>query len=363
MNREQQAREETALLRSILGVDPDDASATVVSHSDELILGRILAGDVKSPAARPRQYRFPVLARIAVASVVVAAIVLAGIAFQAGRATPASATPPLLSYSVASVDDVIAGSAPSASDSLRMIADASRSIAPVAGHGSQRISSYAWYLTTSVDEDGHATIELAPTFQTTTIGPDGSFENTELRAPALAIDGTVIDPDHYPTGGAISMDSLPAGTSDPSYPTSLPREPEALRLALIAAQGGTELCGASSQAEAACFYNAAVDLFTRYVVPSDLASALWRTLGANDAFVDMGVTTDRLGREGHAVSVPPNPDAADQVQILIIDPLTSQLLSWEQVSVSTPELDATGPTVTGFQAIVSSTWVDVDTAP
>ena len=117
------------------------------------------------------------------------------------------------------------------------------------------------------------------------------------------------------------------------------------------------MCLASDQMQASCLYTGIVDLFTRWVVPSDLAAALWQVLGSSGSVVDMGTATDRLGRDGHAVGLLPDPEAANQLRVLIIDPSSGQLMAWEQISMPTPEFKSTGPFVSGFQAIDSSHWV------
>ncbi|GCD19309.1 hypothetical protein CTKZ_08710 [Cellulomonas algicola] len=354
MNPERRAEDEVARLRDVLGVEVHIHHDPVTAR-DEAILRRIVAGGQDRVSASRRRIRLPV--RIAVAFGIVTAIAVAGFVVRGAQA-PALAAPPMLTYSMSNIQAVAAGSAPPASEALRAIAAEARRQPVEEGHGAQQVLSFAWYINTVVDDEGNTEVELAPTRQATTIGPDGSFSSQETRTPALSPDGRVVDPDRYPVGGAHSGDELPAGTFDAAYAANLPRDPHLLRESLTASQGGPELCGTSDVAAASCLGAAVADLYGRWVVPADLSATVWAMLAAEPALADLGEVTDRLGRSGRAVAVPPDPAGANQSLVLVIDAGTGQLLSWEQVSMSIPDLQINEPTVTAFQAITSARWVD-----
>ncbi|ROS22963.1 CU044_5270 family protein [Cellulomonas sp. PhB150] len=355
MKHDDAARLEAARIRELLNVSPHPGAAPTAE--DMAILARILASSTPKITVPKRSpiARMPVTARLAAAFAAIAALVVAGIAVQS-RQAPAAATPAMLSFSAISPTEIIEGKSAPAGGALRALASTALSQPPITGTGKQVVKSYAWYWTNQVSEDGTRRIELAPTFQTTSIGIDGSFSNTEVRAPALDTAGRVIDPNHYPAGGKNSTETYPAGSIDPSYPSSLPRDPAKLQAALIDSQGGEAVCGINDLAEASCLYSAVIDLNTRWVVPHDLTSALWSVLADQRPVVDMGEVVDRLGRAGKAFALPPDPSTTNDISIMVLDPTTGQFLAWERVAATLPDLEVAGPAVTSFQAVSDATW-------
>jgi hypothetical protein len=348
------ARIEAARLRHLLNVPRDPKKDFELTPHDSALLSRILAPPSAMPSQRRQRGRVPVGVRISVACASIAAVVVAGVVVQSQTA-PAAATPAMLEFTSVSVGQIIAGQSASARPALQALASVAAT-QPVGQHdGKQVVKSYAWFWTNTVSNDGTSEIELAPTFQTTAIGPDGSFSNQEVRAPALDAAGGVINPNQYPAGGSESKETFPAGSIDPEYPTTLPRDPQALRSALIAAEGGEALCSTTPVSEAGCLYNAILSLYTRWVIPSDLTAALWSTLADEPALVDMGRVIDRLGRTGQAIAIPPDPTTR-QIAILIIDPGSGNFLASERIADSVPDLDLDEPAVIGFQAIASAEW-------
>ncbi|ROS21822.1 hypothetical protein [Cellulomonas sp. PhB150] len=344
--RIQGADAEARRLRELLGA-PGAASGPApepLSSADEAILARILADP---PAAAPARRGGAPWARIAAVAAVVAALVVVGVSWQS-RSTPAEAgPPPSLVYSGGTAAEAMAGTLPSAHDTLTAVAASAGTQPVVTGSGIQRIRSYAWFLTSS----GGADTVLFPTFGTLEVSPDGSSVNREVRAPALGLDGHVTDTTTYPHGGAVATTRAPAGTLDANRAAELPRDPAALRAALITA-GGDTCTGAEPQ----CLVHQVVQLYVTAVVPSDLSEAIWSMLADESAVQDLGTTRDRVGRTGDAVAVRGS-QAGDDTVILVIDPTTGQLLSWEDVNTAVLGQTFDEPVVTSFQAITSAEWV------
>ncbi len=345
-----------ALLREA-GV-PAVTAPPAASERDEQILVQLLGSDRPQwvehlPELRRRRLT-PV--RMAVAALVVVALVVSGVVWQTWRSTTADArTPALLHFSDADLASVLAGQGEPARESLLGLAAAAGAQPVVPGHGDQQVSSYGWYLDTTIDQSGTATNVLAPMFTTTVLRPDGSMSSREARARALDVHGNVVD-GQYPPGGQVAGDDLPAGTFDATRAATLPRDPVALRNALITAFAG-EGATLDPGAEAGLLLQAVIDLYQREVVGPDLAAALWTALADEPAIVRLGTTTDRLGRPGVAVAAPTGQQDAPAMVALVISPDDGHLLEWDDVVAAVPDLGIDEPAVTAFQAFLSAEWV------
>jgi hypothetical protein len=353
------AEHEIGELRELLraaGV-PDEPEAPTFDDADARILAELLEGTAPEHPRRaplPGVMHRPV-ARLALAAVAVVAIVVGGVAWQAGHAEPAVArTPPLLHFSQSDVATVADGRGEPAHDVLSRLADVAAGQQVVSGSGSQEVSSYGWYLDVSTDAEGGTEAVLAPTYQTTLLRPDGSYVSNEVRAPALDVHGNVVDGD-YPPGGQTGGDELPAGTFDAQRAATLPREPSALRAALLAPfADGTQL---DARAQAENLVHAVIELYQREVVAPDLAASLWTVLADEPQIATLGSTTDRLGRPGDAVGVATVHGDIRGALVVVISPDDGRLLEWDDVVMSVPELGIEEPALNGFQAFLSSRWV------
>lgn len=345
-----------ALLRE--AAVPTATAPSGASDRDEQILARLLSGDGPQVVDQLPQLRRRRLTpvRVAVAAVVVVALVVSGVVWQTWRSTPADArTPALLHFSDADLATVLAGDGSPAHDALLGLAATAGAQPVVPGHGDQQVSSYGWYLDTSIDQSGTATTVLAPMFTTTVLRPDGSMSSHEARARALDVHGNVVD-GQYPPGGQVAGDDLPAGTFDATRAATLPRDPVALRNALITAFAG-EGAKLDPVAEASLLLQAVIDLYQREVVGPDLAAALWTALSDEPAIVRLGTTTDRLGRPGVAVAAPTGQQDAPAMVALVVSPDDGHLLEWDDVVATVPDLNIDQPAVTAFQAFLSAEWV------
>lgn len=358
MSRHDRAADEVARIRALL----NDAGVELATPPDRLapqdlaLLQHLLSAPASSDMRTVRAPRGPVRTwapRLAVAAVLVGAVTTVGLWWPSSTPPADASTPPVLVFSELQPVDVLAGETRPATETLEQVADAADAQDVAVGSGTQEVTSYAWFLN-QTDEG----TTVVPTFVTTELRPDGSVTSHEARGAALTLDGDVLDPLAPPLGGTESFSNLLPATLDPARASSLPRDPEALTAALIDHYGGASMCEVSDEARAACLGNAVVDLTTTTVVPADLSAALWRALAAQPAMVDLGSTTDRVGRDGVAVAVPPVPGSAvQQTRVLVIDPDDGHLLEWDWVSDGVPGTAHTGPTLIAFQAYMSSRWV------
>lgn len=262
-------------------------------------------------------------------------------------------SPAALSFSRAQVLDVVDGTAPSAHDSLTELA-ATAASAPVelADGDVQRVATYAWLL---VQDGDTGQVSTVPTQSLWWVAPDGAIRSTQIRTGAITPDGQ-IDPTAVPQAAPpVSTDEFPAGSLVPATLAELPRDPAALTVELEILAGG-EMCTVDPATQATCLITAVQQLFSQYVVPGDLAAAMWSALAEQTAVTDLGSTTDRFGRDGVAVAVAPSSGSPAAVTVLIISPTDGQLLGVESIAVSDPQ-GPIAPSVTGFTAWNPSSWV------
>ncbi len=251
-------------------------------------------------------------------------------------------TPRMLTYA-APLTDV--DSAPPAASVLQEAADVAAAAAVSSSAGDvQYVSSYGWLL--SVDST-EATIN--PTTTDQWLMPDGSLRIDQHRGVALNIDGSIKVSDEPDPSG--STDTAPPGTLDPDLPATLPRDPTALSGAMISAFSLTGCETTQTQ----CLITAIEDLHTTYVVPPDLASAVWQALALEPEVTSLGDTTDRFGTPVMAVATPAlDPDTEE---VLLISRQTGQLTGTETITMRSDDLKIQAPTVTAFTSIRTGIWV------
>lgn len=359
---QQRAHDEVMRIQQLLlaaGVDTcPPATPEPISADDERLLQSIVKPAVLSRVPRAEARRGTVRrVQFAVAACAAVAVAAAASLLWAPSDAAQASTPAVLQFEGATVAEVLTGQIASPTSALRAVARAASAAPSNAGSGAQRVQSYGWYLNIAADQSGDTTTQIAPTFQTTTLGADGSFTNEERRAPALSIKGTVIDPDDYPVGGATSTDNLPAGTLDAWLTSALPTDPPLLRAALLEQQAGSG-CGESQAATLSCLFHAITELYSKRVVSRDLSASIWNMLAAEPSLAWLGDTTDRLGRSGLAVAFPPVPGRTSELLVLIINPANGDLLEWDEIAAGIPELDVRDPAVIAFQAIADARWID-----
>ncbi|SDC23608.1 hypothetical protein SAMN05216410_1445 [Sanguibacter gelidistatuariae] len=359
------------LMRGAGMLPPVPAHLTDDVEARERLLSRILAeatgaaevpGDTE-PVAPSRPARVgsrphaPTRSRRRVLTLAAAGAfaLVAALGTQLTSGPPALAgTPATLTYARADALDVATGSAPSAGQALTELAEAARSApAPDRAGDVQRVATYAWLLEQNGDTGQTAVI---PTRSVWWLAPDGAIRSTQLRTDAIDPEGMISPSAESSQAGPVSSDDFPPGSLDPALPTNLPRDRVALTAELTALAGGPS-CEVDTTTQATCLFTAVQQLFSQYVVPGDLAAAMWSALAAQPGVVDLGSTTDRFGRPGAAVAVAPAPGAPSTVTVLVISPTDGQLLAAETITIDDSERGITSASVTGFTTWNTPTWV------
>lgn len=353
------SREEIEQIRELLrSADlPADVFPADVTVQDDQLLERVRSGAVPArlvrvasrAASRPAWRRS--VTRVAVAAVAVVAVVVGGIVYQGVRAPASAGTPPLLHFSDADIASVLAGQGQPADDALTALAATAASRTEVRGGDYQETTSYSWY-----EKISDVATVLVPSYESFLLGPDGSVVHSQIETDPLDGHGRVVHGDTPPGGTGGGTDEFPAGSLDPQQAANLPRDPQALRAALIATEQGAG-CDASERATAECLVRAVKDLAAFYVLPPDLDAALWTVLADDPHIVRLGTTTDRLGRAGVAVAVQTGEDAPHGALVLVVSADDGRLLEWDDIAASAPDLGVDSPVVTSFQVYLSAAWV------
>lgn len=315
------------------------------------VLNRIEDADRPAPVRRPARLAGPRGAErrrwqavLAAAAAAVAVVVVQGV----GPSTPAMASPPHLTYSLADPQD--AADAPSAHDALIELADAALS-APVPGRGEvMYISSYGWYQWQRAN-----TSTIAPISLRWWLAPDGSGM-TEQRTGALVRPDGTVDPDPGIERAELAGDTFAPGEIPTGHPDTLPLEPAALRDALLAyLSPEIELDAGQRAADLIAQINTLADA---YVLDERTAAALWNMLAQEEAVVTLGEARDRIGRRVVALAAPvQDPGSGPTVTVLLADLSTGRPVGNEVVTLSSEALAVTEPTVTGFTTITESRYV------
>ncbi|WP_165350347.1 hypothetical protein [Xylanimonas protaetiae] len=315
----------------------------------EQMLWQIRAADRRRTARRN--------AWLASAAAVVTAVALATTMVFAPA--PAVAFPALLEYTTAAPQN--AADAPVASAELREAALAARDH-PVSGTGDvQYVARSGWLMSVHAGDDVDA--DLIPTVTQMWLGPDGAARMDQSRGAALDLDGRLKSTATPKPDVLRSTDTAPAGAFDPSLPDMLPRDPQALRAALLERWALPATAGADEQAWTLAAEIA--DLHGRFVMPADLAAAMWDVLAGEPTVRHLGHTTARDGQpaDGFAIDWDRPDTGIHQVFVLHVSTITGQLIGTETITVTDPALDITEPTVTGFEVWLRTGMVETIGAP
>jgi hypothetical protein len=301
------------------------------------------------------------LRRRAAALAVAAATVVVAVVGSQLSSTPtavAGGAPPL-AYAGGSPEAAWEGSLPSAHDTLVELASVADDAADLPRTGDvQHISRYSWLSETVGDADGNTTTMVYPTADELWVGPDGSARTLQRRAAAVRYDGQVDTTAPESEAGPLSGDDFFPGTMNPSVAAELPTDPDGMESALLAHM--PQEYAENPDYHDTVLVESAADLARTYIVPQDVASAMWTVLSDAPTIQLLGDTTDRLGRPGVAVAIPDSlwkESGVEAVTVLIISPTDGQLLGTETVMLTNPMLDVDEPTVTGFTTVTSRQWV------
>ncbi|RYV52993.1 CU044_5270 family protein [Pengzhenrongella frigida] len=356
------AAQEVAALRELMTahhlVPSVPARYAATPQDTERLLARILVaaeaeeiGAVPVPLPvrrRPRAWQLGAAAAAAVAIVV---------GYQAAVVPQATAGAPVaLTYSAGDPAAVASGRAPSARSALTDLASTARAQPAQDRPGSvQYVASAGWYL--EVDGAEVSVTALFPTITQLWIAPDGSARQTQRRGAPLDVDGHLSTTAIESAAGLLSTDELPAASLDATLTDRLPRDPAALQTELLQQAAGLP-CAQDDSWRAMCLVGSVLSVLEQHAAPDDLTAAMWTVLADEPGVRYLGSTTDRAGRPGVAVAIPPatgDPDAT--VRVLIVSPSTGELLGTENVTLRSEALRIDTPTVTEFTTMTTSSWV------
>jgi hypothetical protein len=219
----------------------------------------------------------------------------------------------------------------------------------------QYVAWYGWDFTAQVTDTGTGNV-VQPTESRHWLAADGSGRISQHRTNPRGTDGQFNPSLPSSTAGPESSDDFDPGAFDAALSASLPRDPAALRAALLDLMGGVR-CQPTPEAATSCLVNEVRALYAQFVIPPDLAAALWTVLAGEPSLKDLGTTIDRLGRPARAIALDAAAGDAETVTVLLISPGDGQLIGTETVTLEEPALEIDRPTVTGFETYTARTWV------
>jgi hypothetical protein len=197
---------------------------------------------------------------------------------------------------------------------------------------------------------------VQPTESRQWLAADGSGRISQYRTEPLDTNGRISSALPPSSAGPDSTDTFDPGTFDATTPANLPRDPAALRAALLDLMGGAD-CNSIPDAATDCLVTEVRTLYSQYVIPSDLAAALWAVLANEPGLKDLGTTTDRLSRPARAIALDATTGDASTVTVLLINPDDGQLIGTETVTLNDPAMGIDRPAVTGFETYTARAWV------
>lgn len=375
---EDRGADDVAYLRRALGAVPTPVSAPLPAAGDGsddeavydegrdgailahvLAAGRlhvVTAAGVRRASSRPRRARRRLTLAAAACVVAVLGIVVGP---MIGSQSPAlAATPPMLRYAQGAPQDVVTGGGAPAQDALLQLADTAAGridVAPDVVETVQRVETLNWFTSRMVDQDDELTIFNSPVHRTTWVAADGSFRADEVRGGGFEHSGSLVLPKGVDEDEKRYRDELPAGTVETDTVAQLPREPDALRTALLDTYPDGTCDGI---AVTRCVADQYADLAMQLVVPGAVDAAFWAALAEDDAVRSLGTVTDRQGRTGEAFAyVGRDEGGLWTVGVLIADPEDGRLIGTESVRYE-PDVLGRKPVVDGVRVLVSSAWVD-----
>lgn len=297
--------------------------------------------------------------RASALAVAAAAVVVAVVGSQlSSTPTAVAGGAPSLTYTEGTSEEAWDGSLPSAHDALVELAAVAGEAPDLPRTGDvQHISRYSWLSETTGDGET-TTTTVYPTADELWVGPDGSARTLQRRAAAVRYDGQVDTTASESAAGPLSGDDFFPGTMDPFVVANLPTDPDGMESALL--DHMPQEYAENPDYRDTVLVESAVDLSRTYIVPQDVAAAMWTVLSDAPTIQLLGDTTDRLGRPGVAVAIPDSlwtESGVEAVTVLIISPTDGQLLGTETVMLTNPMLDVDEPTVTGFTTVTGRRWV------
>lgn len=351
-------------LRSLLdslGIREERPDAAPMNRNGDLepaaaMLARIVAKPKDVPRRGQPPARRPVASRwrgayLAVAGLTAVIVAIVWVVFTPGtRITPMATaqTPAVLRFSQVRSGQVPASGAPAAAplDRLAAAATSSASSAP-SSLPVQHLEIDAWYSSTDPAGPGApARSVLIPTHRDSYLSPDGTLRAVERRGPPLDADGRVSRlPGGWDRQPVVSDETT--DTDRPAdYPDTLPRQLGKLGRVLAPPADCADTRGG-------CLLSAVTDLYSNFVVPPDLAGALWRLLADEPTVTFLGTTTDRVNRPALAFTAASLTEG--QQLVVLADPATGAYLGAETILVApSPDLGFRPPAVIEFSSLLTA---------
>lgn len=333
----------------LAGTDPlpeGSCAGAAEAPQGRALLARILAspGGTQVAKGRSRASTAPRRSLLSAAAAAAIALLVAGVVVlgPGGGSTPATAaTPPVLPYETS-------GAAP-AGPTLRRIAAAAAALpAPLESGPYRYVRTQSWAVNSAIS-GGRVTSVLAGQQSETWRLPDGTGRarttagenlvdrvgsretlDAALARPAdrdqdLAADGhtppPLVDLDRLPTDTPAAF----ARAVEPGANTSLP-------VGALVAQYVRQV-------------------FAEQPVPPGARADIWRLLATVPGVTDRGTLTDRVGRQGTAITLDDDGTAhgLPEQYLFIIDPADGQLLEYDNVLTTDPgKLNVRVPAVLGL---------------
>lgn len=283
--------------------------------------------------------------RIAVAVGVVALLTAVFVVRLGGEHPAHASTPPMLQFPYVANPTTSLSGRPASSQFLKLATAASQ--AKTAGSGDvQLIRLDAWWLETDQPPNTGASSRLVPTRSDNYFLPDGTVRLIESRGAALDPNGRLADGGS--NGETTSNETFEGPETGPDYAAKLATDPDRLVRQLMNDGGGCE-----DQQLTYCLVTATTQLHYTYVVPPQLASALWKVLSERPDVTYLGKTRDRLNRAALAFAAPGS-DESRQI-VIFADPDTGAFLGNEEILIAdSSELGLEAPAVVEFTALALS---------
>ncbi|MEO6471614.1 MAG: CU044_5270 family protein [Aeromicrobium sp.] len=264
-------------------------------------------------------------------------------------------TPPILNYQFASPSKIAFAPGEDPVKDLLALSKVAKSSSGTETSGDvQHVLTNALFA--NIGDEGTSkshTVQI-PQIEETWLRPDGSLRTVERSGKPLSPDGRGLSVGASPQQPDSADETEPKGSLDANFVKSLPASADGVRAALLKRAGCTARDPGTLRS--LCLYNQIADLYSKYVIPPQVASTFWKVLAKERGFRLLGKVEDRANRPGIGISLIPT-NRNQYRLVLIISPLTGQLLGTEAILIKQQKsLDVQTPAVMSFTATISATY-------
>lgn len=350
--REVEELRRVALEAGITGTMSPESLGIELDSPDDF-LARMKALEPPQRLIRMRRGR---VAALAIGSIAAASALILGVIPLWPKSTAEASTPPILTFEFAAAKDIAYAPGKDSKPELQRLATVAAGAKRSVARGDvQHVVTDNWFASIEAGDSKTATV-LIPQINETSLRTDGSFQLVERRGTPLSPDGRGL-PEHgaWDKQPKTADEMHPPGTLDPVFAQNLPLQSSALRSALLEEADCSNDDPGTIRSN--CLVQQIISLYSLYVIPPKLASALWKMLSEEDGLRLLGDVKDRAGRDGTGISLIPEDEFQTRF-VLIISPRTGQLLGSENILIkTTPDLDVQAPAIISFRAILDSRFV------